>query len=206
MFFFVDYLKVVLEQFFNRFGIYSEEIDRLQEKYPMITLLKGVEFSNPERHLRDLEALQKVDLDYVIGSNHIFPKDGSEREILAYYRRILEIVKNGGIDSLGHMDYLRRRYDDSIVPDDIISEIFNYLIKNDIALEINSSAIRRKGLDSFPSSRKLQLYREMGGTKVTIGSDAHRIHEIYDSISDIDKEYDFDKGLYLKRKFVSLNS
>lgn len=118
----------------------------------------------------------------------------------------LEIVKNGGIDSLGHMDYLRRRYDDSIVPDDIISEIFNYLIKNDIALEINSSAIRRKGLDSFPSNRKLKLYREMGGTKVTIGSDAHRIHEIYDSISDIDKEYDFDKGLYLKIKFVSLNS
>lgn len=44
----------------------------------------------------------------------------------------------------------------------------------------------------------------MGGDKVTIGSDAHRLNEIYDAIPHIDDEYNFNKGLYLKRQFTSI--
>jgi len=79
------------------------------------------------------------------------------------------------------------------------------MLKNDITLEINSSAARRKGLDSFPSDEKIELYKKLGGTKVTIGSDAHRLHEIYDSIPKIDNKYNLNKGVYVKRKFISLS-
>lgn len=67
------------------------------------------------------------------------------------------------------------------------------IIKKNIALEINSSSARRKGLDSFPSTEKLELYKKLGGSKVTIWSDAHRINEIYDSIDTIDQNYNFNK-------------
>lgn len=200
----LEFSQISLTQFLNRYELYSKEVDKLQEEFPNITLIKGVEFSNPEKFPHELEVVNSLDIDYIIGSNHISPKDNSEKEILEYYKRILKMVSLGGIDSLGHLDYLRRKVDDSCISEDILREIYSYLIKNDIALEINSSAVRRKGLDSFPSDEKLKIYKNMGGDKVTIGSDAHRLNEIYDAIPHIDDEYNFNKGLYLKRQFTSI--
>lgn len=200
-----EFDQISLKQFLNRFACYSEEIDILQGKYPEIKLIKGLEISNPERHLKELEIINTLDLDYILGSNHILPKENTKKEILIYYKRILEIIKNGGIDTLAHLDYIKRRFSDSFVPSEIFEEIFSYLINSKIALEINTSALRRKGIESFPSSDKLELYKKLGGTLVTLGSDAHRVEEIYDNIASTDHNYEFNKGLYLKRKFVSLS-
>ncbi len=197
--------QITIKQFLNRYKVYCDEIARLQEKYPNIKLIKGVEFTNPEKYPKELEIVNSLDIDYIIGSNHEFPKQYDKKKILEYYKRILRIAKLQGIDSLGHMDYIRRKFDDSFIPLDIIKDIYGYLLENDTALEINCSAKRRKGLDLFPSKSRLQLYKDMGGEKVTIGSDAHRLDEIYDEVSDIDKENDFNKGIYIKRKFISLN-
>lgn len=202
----VEFDQISLKQFLNRFKCYSEEIDLLQEKYPNIKLIKGAEVSNPERHLKELEIINTLDLDYILGSNHILPKENKKEEILIYYKIILEIVKNGGIDALAHLDYIKRRCSDSFVPDEIFEEIFSYLIDHKIALEINTSAFRRKGIESFPSRDKLELYKKTGGTIVTMGSDAHRVEEIYDNIGPTDQICEFNKGLYLKRKFVSLSN
>lgn len=201
----VEFGQITLKQFLNRYKVYREELELLQETYPNIILLKGAEISNPEIYSKELEEINKLDLDFLIGSNHITPSSLNELDILNYYKRILDIVKNGGIDSLGHLDYLRRKYDDSCITDDIISEILNEMIKKDITLEINTSAIRRKNLDSFPSQKKLELYKNLGGEKVTIGSDAHRLNEIYDSIPEISNSYkELNQGVYIKRKFKSL--
>ncbi len=201
----LEFNQITIKQFLNRYQLYKEELEQLQECNPEITLIKAVEISNPELYLKELESLNKLDLDYIIGSNHILPKNNSEKEILNYYKKILTIIKNGGIDTIGHLDYLRRKVDDNNIDNGIIEEIFKELIKRKIALEINTSAIRRKGLDSFPSQIKLDLYKKLGGNIVTIGSDAHRINEIYDSIPLIDSKYDFNKGVFIKRKFISLN-
>lgn len=201
----LEFNQITIKQFLNRYQLYKDELEQLQECNPEITLIKAVEISNPELYLKELESLNKLDLDYIIGSNHILPKNNSEKEILNYYKKILTIIKNGGIDTIGHLDYLRRKVDDNNIDNGIIEEIFKELIKRKIALEINTSAIRRKGLDSFPSQIKLDLYKKLGGNIVTIGSDAHRINEIYDSIPLIDSKYDFNKGVFIKRKFISLN-
>lgn len=201
----LEFNQITIKQFLDRYQLYKEELEQLQECNPEITLIKAVEISNPELYLKELESLNKLDLDYIIGSNHILPKNNSEKEILNYYKKILTIIKNGGIDTIGHLDYLRRKVDDNNIDNGIIEEIFKELIKRKIALEINTSAIRRKGLDSFPSQIKLDLYKKLGGNIVTIGSDAHRINEIYDSIPLIDSKYDFNKGVFIKRKFISLN-
>lgn len=202
----VELNQISLKQFLNRFACYSDEIDFLQEKYPSIKLIKGLEISNPEIHLKELEIINQLDLDYILGSNHIFPKGNDKKEILNYYKRILEIVKIGGIDALAHLDYVKRRFDDSFISDEMFEEIFGYLIDSGIALEINTSALRRNCLDSFPSQDRLELYKKLGGTLVTIGSDAHRVEEIYDNVEATDYSYDFNKGLYLKRKFISLSN
>lgn len=200
----LEFSQITLKQFLNRYHVYSNEIDKLQEKYPNIKLIKAVEFTNPELYPQELEQVNKLDIDYIIGSNHQLPKENSEQAILKYYKGILEMVKNGGIDILGHLDYLRKNINENNLSIDIIKEIYSYLNKNNITLEINTSAVRRKGLDSFPSDEKLNIYKNMGLDKVTIGSDAHRLNEIYDSIPQIDSKYDFNKGVYVKRKFLSL--
>lgn len=197
--------QITIKQFLNRYQVYNDEIDKLQEIHPKIKLLKALEFSNPEMHLKELEEVNKLDIDYIIGSNHITPITEDEVEILKYYKRILEIVKLEGIDSLAHLDYLRRKVSDACINEEVLAEIYFNMLKNDITLEINSSAARRKGLDSFPSDEKIELYKKLGGTKVTIGSDAHRLHEIYDSIPKIDNKYNLNKGVYVKRKFISLS-
>lgn len=197
--------QITIQQFLNRYKLYSEELEKLQEKYPTIKLIKAVEFSNPEKYQKELEYVNNLDIDLIIGSNHILPTTANEKEILTYYKRILTIVKQGGIDVLAHIDYIRRKYDDHNVSKDIIKEIYRSMLKNDITLEINSSATRRKNLDSFPSSEKIELYVNEGGSKITIGSDAHRLSEIYDNIETIDNKYDLNKGVYIKRKFISLS-
>ncbi len=194
--------QITLKQVLNRFKCYCEEVEILQEKYPNIKLIKGMEVSNPERHIDELKFLNDLDLDYILGSNHMLPREYSEKEVLLYYKRILQMVKNGGIDAVAHLDYIRRRIDEGKIHSEIIEEIFAAIIEKDMALEINSSAARRIGKISFPNSEKLELYQRMGGSKVTIGSDSHRLNEVYDNIQIIDKSYDFNKGIYLKRKFV----
>lgn len=202
----VEFGQITIKQFLNRYKVYEEEVNRLQETYPKITLLKGAEVSNPEIYTSELGILNSLDLDYIIGSNHQTPKSESETDILNYYKSILNMVKAGGIDSVGHLDYLRRKFDDSSISDDILKEIFEEMIKNGITLEINSSAIRRKNLDSFPSHEKINLYTESGGMNVTLGSDAHRINEIYDGIQKISKKYSsLNQGIYIKRKFKVLH-
>lgn len=202
----VELDQITLKQLLNRYACFSEEIDFVQDKYPNIKLIKGMEISNPERHLNELEVINKLDLDFLLGSNHILPKEYSDEDILLYYKRILDIVKNGGIDALAHLDYIRRKFDDSNIASELIEEILGCLIESNIALEINTSALRRKGIESFPDEDKLNLYKKLGGTLVTIGSDAHRLEEIYDNIEAIDLKHDFNKGIYLKRKFISLSS
>lgn len=196
---------ISIKQVLNRYACYDEEISILQEKHPQIKLIRGMEISNPERHIKELEIINRLNLDFILGSNHILPKENNKEEILLYYKRILAIIKNGGIDSLAHLDYIKRACDDSCVPIELLEDIFQNLINYKIALEINTSALRRKNISSFPSDEKLKLYKSLGGSLVTIGSDAHRLAEIYDNISPIAEKYDFNKGIYLKRKFVSLD-
>ena len=56
---------------------------------------------------------------------------------------------------------------------DVLDEILSCLISRDIALEVNTAGFR-KGL-GFPNPHPdiLWRYRDLGGEKVTIGSDAH---------------------------------
>ena len=83
--------------------------------------------------------------------------------------------------------------------------IKNIVIQKDIALEINTQYLRRGGDDCFPDKEKVQLYENLGGKKIVIGSDAHITHDVF---SDITATYDKIKGMahakagvYVGRKF-----
>ena len=50
------------------------------------------------------------------------------------------------------------------------------VIEKGKGIEINTSGLRQKFGDTFPSFEYIKLYRELGGEIITIGSDAHSMN------------------------------
>lgn len=79
---------------------------------------------------------------------------------------------------LGHIGYASRFYDgeDKVMRyadyADILDKILKKLIETDKGLEVNTKGISATG-DTLPSESILQRYFELGGKRITLGSDAH---------------------------------
>ena len=69
--------------------------------------------------------------------------------------------------------------------DAIIDKILETVIRQDIALEVNSSGIR-KGLHvPMPSAEYVRRYFGKGGRMVTVGSDAHSVEDVGADIPEV---------------------
>jgi histidinol-phosphatase (PHP family) len=68
---------------------------------------------------------------------------------------------------------------------DLYKNLFGILIRRGIALEVNTSGLRKKINRPSPTYELLKLYKETGGELVTVGSDAHNTSDIYSGIPHI---------------------
>ena len=173
---------------------YMQEIDCLQLKYQgRIKILKGVELGLMS-HLgpRYTKLLREYPFDFAIGSQHLvgsqdpyYPETFAGRSDMEVYREFFEdTLKNvkafHEFDSMGHLDYVIRygrerpsHYSYRAFAD-IIDEILKELVKENIALEVNTCGFRKQLGAPNPNVDIIRRYRELGGTLVTIGSDAHK--------------------------------
>ena len=98
---------------------------------------------------------------------------------LRYYEEMLALVQRYHHYSvLGHMDLISRYDNAGTFPVEkirpIVAEILKTVISDGKGIEINTSS-HRYGLQNLtPSADILRLYRELGGSILTIGSDSHR--------------------------------
>ena len=65
---------------------------------------------------------------------------------------------------------------------DLYKKLFKILIHRGIALEVNTSGLRKKINQPSPPYNLLKLYKETGGELLTVGSDAHNISDIFSGI------------------------
>lgn len=179
-----------------------------------VILLSGVEISEPHLYKDQVTALDGLGLDCILGSIHHFntrAQTESDKKLAykQYYQDVLKMVEANQIDILSHLDYINRYYDADYSDPSQVKEILEAIIEKDIALEINTSANRRTKLneahyDTFPTMDKLEMYFDLGGEKLVIGSDAHRPCEVLDNLDVVDK-YPILKekkiGIYENRKF-----
>ena len=112
---------------------------------------------------------------------------------LGYYEELLYLVKNyKDYSVLGHLDLIVRYDKEGSYPfdkvKDIVEDILKEVIKDGKGIEINTSN-RRYGIkDSTPSRDILKLYKELGGTIITIGSDSHKKDHLAKYIDEARKE------------------
>lgn len=185
---------------------YLKEFNRYKEIYNNKIRLKiGIEFG---MQVHTIDQFQKDfnenNFDFVILSCHQvdnkefwtqdFQKGKTQKEYNEkYYEEILKVIKNyDDYSVLGHLDMIKR-YDmngnypfDKVKP--IISEILKHIISKGKGIEINTSSFRYKLDDLTPSRDILKLYKELGGTIITIGSDAHKAEHVGYKILEVREE------------------
>lgn len=165
-------------------------------KYRSDSLLLGVELGMKSNVTSENKALTVTyPFDFVIASIHLVENKDlyypefyeNKTKQIAYDIYLKDILKNIKahyfVDSLGHIDYICRYaiYDDKELyyneHSEIIDEIFRCLIKNDIAIEINTRRFESKQV----VKNMIDIYKryyDLGGRIVTIGSDAHKAQSI----------------------------
>lgn len=181
---FFDYERYManLEAVRRRFG------DRL-------LIWSGIEISYQPYLETDIVAfLEDKTFDLVIGSVHyvdgefVFGPLTDSRSEEEAYSRYFEIVYRAAqanlFDVLGHLDVLKRsgvkRYGPFIYEQYArqIEAVLKAMIDTGTALEVNTSGLRQAPREPYPGLEVLQRYQELGGKRLTIGSDAHRASDV----------------------------
>lgn len=157
----------------------------------------GIELGQPTQDICAAEeALRLANYDFVLGSLHNlkgeedfyflnYTETNAAVLLTRYFNELLELAKQNIFDSLSHMDYpMRYIIGNSKINVDIrqfseqIDEILKVLVKNDRALEINTSGLRQPIGRTLPDEKVIRRFKELGGKYVTLGSDAHRWGDI----------------------------
>lgn len=185
------------------YAAYFAGLAAMRERYgDRIAIRAGIEFGVQVHTLPLYEAdFARWPFDFVILSCHQVDNQefwrgdfqrGKTQEAYqtAYYREILESIRRYKHYSvLGHLDVIKRYDPAGAYPDEKILPLAEAIMRQAIAdgrgIEVNTSSFRYGLQDLTPSRRLLELYRDLGGAILTIGSDAHDPAHVADHIPQV---------------------
>jgi len=154
----------------------------------------GVELTYESRYEDEIrEHLRTHSYDYSIGSVHaivdgpyVQPRIGtfvagkSLAEVVAPYFAEVELaIRSGLFDTLGHMDMCKRwlvpwfKATDFAAAPELYEPLLVALVESSTALEVNASGLRHHTGETYPGPWVVARFRELGGQRVTVGSDSH---------------------------------
>lgn len=182
------------------FEHYIHEIENARERYAGQLKIKiGIELCEPHHMQTQYQAvLANQPLDFILGSVHnmdehklrLFLAQEGINHYDLYFKEVLKMVECADIDVMAHLDLLKRYAVGTVgnykLEDhqEVIEAILQTAIARNIGIEINTSGWRSGVDQSFPSSEVLQLYRQLGGELLTLGSDSHFVEHTGAGIAD----------------------
>lgn len=197
----VDYgVKTVLN---CDYAAYLSGLSDMREKYRgQITIRAGIEFGVQLETIPEFTAaFQSWPFDFVIYSCHQignkefwrneFQEGRTQEEYqTAYYAAIYDVMRQYKLYSvLGHLDMIKRYDPCGDYPDEKILPLAEKIMRQAIAdgkgIEVNTSTLRYGLPGTFPSRRLLELYHDLGGRILTIGSDSHDTAHLADLIPEV---------------------
>jgi histidinol-phosphatase (PHP family) len=188
---------------------YFQELTALQKEYAdRIKIKIGVEIGLDLDHKEEIEAfINASPYDFVIGSIHVihhtefyygdfFHGKTKDQAHEAFFKETLKCVQAFDcFNVLGHMDYIMRYgpYVDKRVDhgkwQSLIDEILKTLIKKGKGIEVNTSGYKVNGCCGFPNFDVIKRYLQLGGTILTIGTDAHTSDRVGEHVYDVMGHY-----------------
>ena len=167
-------------------------IEKMRGKYrEKIAIKAGLEFGVQTHTIPEYEKLfRSYPFDFIILSIHQagdqefwtneYQSGRTQQEYNeGYYKELLSVVQNyHNYSVLGHMDLIVRYDSYGVYPFEklkpLLTEILKTVIADGKGIEVNTSNHRYGLSDMTPSRDILKLYKELGGTIITIGSDSHK--------------------------------
>jgi histidinol-phosphatase (PHP family) len=155
----------------------------------------GVEITWDSRHADDIrDHLERHPYDFAIGSVHVYRDSPYDRRNVArwvagrslaeivepYFSEVLRAIRSGLFDAIGHLDVVKRYLAPHITAaqlgaaPELYEPLLAAVIDAGAALEINTSGLRQEAKEVYPPAAIVARFRELGGERITIGSDAHR--------------------------------
>lgn len=204
---------------YEEFKDYCIDIQRLQAKFSnQIEILLALEMDFLPNHL-DLihEDLLKAPLDYLIGSIHFLDDWGfdnpefigeyKKRDMLECWREYLASLKQMITTSLfqivGHMDLLKVfNHQPPKILENQIQEVLEEIKKQNMALEINASGLRKPVKEQYPSERIIAMAFEQK-VPIAFGSDAHSVEHVgfgYEQVIEIAKNIGYKEAVFFRKK------
>lgn len=167
-----------------------------------LDIIKGLEIGQGiYRRERTENILKNYNYDFILGSLHNLENmedfmflEYSKLDVYGllgeYFKGLLELTEWGGFDSLAHLTYpiryivARDKINvDMSKFDEVIDAIFENLVKNKKALEINTSGLFMPMNDTLPNIRYVKRFKELGGEYITVGSDSHYAKTMFRGIN-----------------------
>lgn len=181
----------------------KDDISLLNEKYQgEFKVLFGIELGSPAQDPDFVKSLVKEhEFEFVVISSHkvagiedfwfLDYDNTDDKQLLVYWENYLkELVKDASIgigDTIAHITYPYRyfKHNNRAYLIDLeknykeyYEDVLKALIRNNISLEINTAGLRYYLNDTLPTKAIVDFYFELGGRKITIGSDAHKICDV----------------------------
>lgn len=157
-----------------------------------LLVLQGLELGQAIYNKELAESiLGKFNYDFILASIHnleneedFYYLDYSKYDVYElldkYFDTVYELCLWDHFDSLAHLTYpLRYMKGEAGIDVDLsrfsdkIEAILKVLIKNEKALEINTSGLFTKLKETLPDKSIIKLFKDLGGKYITIGSDSH---------------------------------
>jgi histidinol-phosphatase (PHP family) len=172
------------------------EIERLRRLFAgQLILRTAVEIAEPHLYPQEsAEVLTRAPFDYVIGSVHwvgphfmfdieYFSQHTADEVYESYFAELERMVTAADIDVVAHLDIPARTAIpilgfDPIRYEDQIRAILDIVIRRGLALDVNAAGLRKASQNLMPDALILKWYTEMGGDRLTLGSDAHAASQV----------------------------
>ena len=175
---------------------YTALVEEAKAAYgPRLVIFKGVEIDYQERLEAEIrEALADKVFDHVLGAVHyvdgaildagMIAERGLEPVYAGYLSEVAASARCEFFGAIAHFDYVSKFAGPNkalLQNESLRRRLHNCLfevIKSGAALEINTRGLIRSSRNFYPAVELLRPYRELGGKRVTVGSDAHHASDI----------------------------
>jgi len=187
----------------SEFSGYIDQINRLRTIYPQINILTGIEADFYDGYEDFLSGfLKQFKFDLVIMSVHfikswpecnwVFYYDFPDKTLAEIYSEYLDAVlrgiRTGLFDIIGHLDLIKSASQSLLQENqDQVEQVLLEAKAKNMAIEINTSGLRKEINETFPAPTFLPLISETG-IPVTFGSDAHKPEQVALKFDETEKE------------------